>query len=267
MGEGISIIKDRSISLFLITLIPGFTFYNNAAAFTMPAWYTEKAWHPVISIDMGTATSSDIGQSASFPSSNSSTSEFYNYSANEPTQTSGLLEGFIGGEVNLQPNWAIQAGLDYTQPAPFFARGNLTQGADVSSENHYIYHYSILTRQLLAEGKLFYVYKEHYRPYLLLGMGAAFNKAYDYYTNASPYLTFTRMYANQTSTSFSYSVGLGIDFDITKQIRLGVGYRFANLGKIELGNATIDNVNVAGTLSRSNTYINEVLGQITWVFC
>ena len=49
-------------------------------------------------------------------------------------------------------------------------------------------------------------------------------------------------------------------------MRLGVGYRFASLGKAQLGSALIDVTPVAGTFSQSHLYTNEALVQLTWIF-
>ena len=140
-----------------------------------------------------------------------------------PTQTSGLLDAFLGAEWTIQPDWALQLGLDYNQAAPFSANGTLVQGADVPSQDTFGYHYSILARQLLVEGKLLYTFNQRFHPYIMGGLGAAFNKSSNYYISAPPFLTFTRIYSNNSVTSFSYAAGLGIDFDITCYMRLGVG--------------------------------------------
>ncbi len=193
------------------------------------------------------------------------TDEFYHYSTNHPSQTSGLMDIFLGAEWSWRPNWAIQTGVDYSQASPFSAKGTFVQGADAESADSYTYHYGTLTRQLLIEGKLFYTVKKHFHPYILAGLGATFNKAYHYYTNVPPFLTFTRMYANNSTTSFSYAAGIGIDTDIHRNLRIGIGYRFVDLGQVKLGNARIDTTNVSGTLSQSHLYANEILAQVTFV--
>lgn len=227
--------------------------------------YANPTWRPVVTLGTGFAASSNIGSSQSFPILNPVTDQFYNYSANHTTQTFGLMDGFLGVEKNLQPQWLLQAGIDYHQLAPFYATGNLTQGADTLSANSYTYYYGVLARQLLVEGKLLYNFKEVYHPYMMAGVGASYNKAYNYYTSIPLFLTFTRMYSNNSVTSFSYAFGLGVDMDISERIRLGIGYRFADFGRVSLGNATIDSTNVAGTLSQSHLYTNEAVAQLTFI--
>lgn len=222
-------------------------------------------WHAVLSIGAGAAISSDIGKSKTFPIVNPITDEFYVYSAKSSNQIAGVFDGFIGAEWMFHPQWALQMGPGYNQAWNFRAKGSYLQGADPESADQYSYHYNILTRQLLAEGKLLYHFKPCYHPYVLLGLGAAFNDASDYGTNVPPFLTFTRQYKDNTQTSFTYTVGLGIDVDVLEHLRLGIGYRFSDFGQVKLGNATIDTTSVNGTLSQNHLYASEVLAQITIV--
>ncbi len=222
-------------------------------------------WRPIVSIGSGAALSSGLGQSKTFPILNPVTDQFFVYSPKNSTQTVGVFDGFAGVEWAFQPNWSLQMGFDYNQAWNFAAEGTLLQGADAQSADQYTYQYSVLTRQLLAEGKLLYRFKDRYLPYILLGLGAALNDATDYETNVPPFLTFTRQYKNHTQTSFTYTVGIGMDVDILDHLRLGLGYRFADFGQISLGNATIDTSKVNGTLSQTHLYVSEILAQITWV--
>jgi opacity protein-like surface antigen len=231
----------------------------------MPSWMQNRTWHLVISTSGGIAKSSDAGKSQNFPIQNPATDEFYTYTANRASQTSALFGGFLGIEWLLRPNWSLQTGIEYNQPSAFSGQGTLAQGADIASQNSYTYQYNISNQQVLAEAKLLYNFKERLHPYVLLGLGAAFNRANGFGTNVPPFLAFTRQYSNNTQSSFSYAAGLGVDADITAHARIGVGYRFTDLGKVALGSATIDNTNVSGTLSQSHLYTNEVLAQLTWV--
>ncbi|MEO7049215.1 MAG: outer membrane beta-barrel protein [Ferruginibacter sp.] len=159
----------------------------------------------------------------------------------------------------------MQTGLGYDQASNFEAKGSLAQGADAQSEDQYSYHYSVLARQVLVEGKLLYRFRERYFPYFLLGLGTAFNKASSYGTNVPPFSTFTRQYQNNTQTSFSYAIGLGVDVDVINHLRLGIGYRFADFGQVQLGKSTIDTTSVGGTLTQTHLYANEILAQLTFV--
>jgi len=255
--------KIICISVFLITM--PLIFSTSSYGFSFILNGANKSWHPIVSIGTGVSISSHVGKSKTFPTQNPNTDEFYDYSVYKVTQSSSLLDGFLGAEFNLFPKWALQIGVDYNQATPFTAQGTLTQGADVQSEDIYHYHYRVTNKQLLLEGKLLYTTHEKYHPYLLAGVGAAFNRSNNYYTNVPPFITFTRMYQNKSTLSFSYAIGVGIDVDVTSHMRIGAGYRLADLGKIKLGNATIDTTPVNGTLTQNNLYTNEMLAQIIFL--
>lgn len=225
-----------------------------------------KTWWPIIAIGGGISSTIDVGQGKHFPIDNPITDEFFDYTANEASQTSSLGSIFVGVEWPCS-RWLLQAGFSFKQASPYVAASNFNQGADFQSVDQYRYHYEVLSRQLLFEGKLLYTLKQIFHPYLLLGLGTSFNKAYHYYTNVPPTLTFTRIYADKSITSFSSLFGIGIDIDIAPDMRAGLGYRFADLGQIMLGNAVIDGIKVPGTLSQAHTYTNELLAQISWLLC
>jgi opacity protein-like surface antigen len=112
---------------------------------------------------------------------------------------------------------------------------------------------------------LLFTFEKRFHPYVLAGLGGAYNKASNYSTSAPAFLTFTRMYAQNDQFAFSYALGLGIDVDINRHTRLGLGYRLADLGYAKLGNATINRMGVGGHLSTKTLLANQVLAQITWL--
>lgn len=232
----------------------------------MPCFEETTSWHTVLTAGIGVVMTSDLGRSTTFPIVDPVTDEFFIYNASHSSQTVGVFDGFIGAERALNSQWAIQLGLGYDHAWNLRGEGSLIQGADVQSSDQFSYHYNVLSRQLLAEGKLLYNFKKCYHPYILLGLGAAFNEAADYSTNIPPFLTFTRIYKDNTQTSFTYTMGVGMDVDVMDHLRLGVSYRYADLGQVRLGRATIDTTGVGGTLSQTHLFASEILAQATIVF-
>ncbi len=222
-------------------------------------------WHAVISAGGGVAGVTSIGQSKTFPIINAITDEYFVYSPQNGTKTKGLWEVFLGAEHPFYANWLVQAGIAYAQAGSYSVKGTFVQGADVPSANQYNYNFDVMTRQLLAQAKVIYPYNDKLYPYFLLGLGGSFNRASNYATSVPPFLTFTRMYANNTANAFAFRVGLGADVKITPHTRVGLAYRFSDLGSVQLGGATINNIRTPGTLSQSNLYANEVLAQFTYV--
>jgi opacity protein-like surface antigen len=222
---------------------------------------------PVVSVAGGAFfTIGNAGDSQYFGIVDPDTDQFYQYQAANPENPQYLFGLFVGNRFVFNNLWALQAGLDYTQSGTFQAAGNLTQGADTLSEDTYQYHYNIITRQLLAEAKVLYQFKQNTRvhPYFLFGMGASFNNASDFATTIPYSLTFTRQYQNHSTVSFSYSLGLGVDVDLTYNLSLGLGYRFADLGNVSLGTASINGTDVGGTIHQDHLYANEMVAQLSY---
>jgi opacity protein-like surface antigen len=223
-----------------------------------------KKNHFIISLGGGAALSSDTGASKNFPSNNPITTENYDYDAIHNTQSAGLFNIFLGREWYLKRNFDVQAGLSYYYLGSLKATGHVTQGMDAPSSDTYHYDYEIQNQQLLVETKWLYVYKK-YHPYLLVGLGASFNRAKDFDVHIPNFTAFSREYSGHSTTSFTYDVGVGLDYDVNPFTRLGLGYRFADLGKAKLGSAVIDTTSVSGTLSQSHLYTNELLIQLTFL--
>ena len=225
----------------------------------------QQQWHPVISLGGGVSSSTHLGKHQTFPIINPITDEYYIYSPQSRTQQKGLFEVFSGAEQLVFSNWLLQGGIAYAQEGSYKIKGNLVQGADASSADQYTYKFNAVTRQVLAQAKLMRLWHDKFYPYFLLGLGASFNSASNFSTSVPPFLTFTREYQNNQSSSFAYRAGIGIDVDIAQHVRLGVAYRFADLGGVSLGSASIDHISVPGNLYQSNLYANEFIAQISFV--
>ena len=171
----------------------------------------------------------------------------------------------MGSEVTRSPSWGFIAGLGYYQPNFLSTKGLLTQGADADSSDTYSYRYQTQSQQLLAEGKLFWIAREKIHPFLMVGIGAAFNNTSNYQTSVPPFLEFTPAFSNHAQTNFSYAIGPGIDVILSKSYRIGVAYRFTDLGSSNTGSAQIDTIPISSTLKQSHLYANQILAQVTFI--
>ncbi len=243
-----------------------FLFLSLMVCFNLPAMANQRTWYPVIAVAGGLAMTTHSDQRQSFPIVDPITDQFYIYQANNDKNIT-FFDIFTGVEWRHYAHWSMQMGLAYNQPGEINEKGILTQGADILSQNQFDYGYHITIKQLLAETKFLYNFSGPHmlrcHPYILAGLGVAFNDAENFYTNVPKDLAFTREYQNQSQTSFSYAFGTGIDIDVAKHMRLGFGYRFTDFGRVNLGAATIDGTAVNGSLTRSHIYTNEILAQLT----
>lgn len=216
---------------------------------------------PIFTFTVGSSISR-LGQSQSFTPLDLCS---YHYQPQGSNTTNMLWGGFVGTEVTRAQSWGLIAGLGYYQPNTLSMMGALTQGADLRSDDTYRYGYQAQSQQLLAEGKLYWMAKDMVQPFLMVGIGAAFNKISGYQTNVPPFFEFTPAFSNHTQTNFTYAIGPGIDISLSKAFRIGVAYRFANLGAANTGSAQIDAIPISSTLKQSNLYANQILAQFTFI--
>ena len=228
------------------------------------SYWEGKSWRPVISVGEGGTLPFSVGRSQNFAAVQQY-GDFFNYTNTSSTSISLLSDAFVGVELNVFPQWALQLGIDYNQPLSFTSNGNVTQGINVLTSQTYAYNYNVVVQQLMGQGKLLYTVANRYHPYLTGGLGVSFNKASGFSVNTSN-LVLSRSYEDNTRDSFTYMVGTGVDVDIIDHLRLGVGYRFTDFGVTDLGGASYANAPVTGTLTQSNLYANEFLAQLTWLF-
>ncbi len=228
---------------------------------SLPAFSSLSYLQPVVTLSAG-ASISQLGQSQSFAPLDLCS---YHYTPNASNTTTMLWGGFVGTQVKHSPSWELIAGLGYYQPNTLSTKGVLTQGADPMSDNTYRYRYQTQSQQLLAEGKLYWLVKDRLRPFLMLGLGAAFNKTSDYQTSVPAFLEFTPAFSQHTQTNFTYAFGPGIDISLSKFFRVGVAYRFTDLGLANTGTAQIDETPIASTLKQSHLYANQILAQFTFM--
>lgn len=197
----------------------------------------------------------------------------FNYNPHHSSGYKPMVGGFVGAEYLFNPVWAWQFGLALYQATNYSTNGEETQAPKISLDavNIWNYHYQISSRQLVFENKLSLILKNRYRPYLIVGLGEGFNHAFDFEVtpqNSGEVATATfNAHKNQT---FIYLAGLGIDLDVNKHFRVGVGYRAAYLGKYDFGTGMLDtgaggSVFSLPALHSKYSYNQEVLLQLTCI--
>jgi len=70
-------------------------------------------------------------------------------------------------------------------------------------------------------------------PYIMGGVGAAFNKMHDInFTTTSNGMTRTDHFKGKKKTNFAYQAGVGIMMPVSEGVKFDIGYRYIDLGKI-----------------------------------
>ncbi len=213
--------------------------------------------YPVMTLTSGVSIAT-LGKSVSFPFGVSQ----YSYAADSSASSAFLGGIFLGAEI---PNQSvdIQVGIGYYQTTQFNASGLLTQGVSPATSNTYPYSYQMSSSQFLVETKILTMPQKIYHPYVTAGLGAAINNVYHFQETYPMFLTFTPLYNSNSNTNFTYSIGTGLDVDAGSHVRLGVGYRFTDLGQANLGSGLIDDIPISNRLTQANVFANEVFAQLT----
>jgi opacity protein-like surface antigen len=239
---------------------------TTAAAGTPAASTPQRKIHPVFTLSGGYAFTYPDIQRQQFTAYDSAF--FFLRTSNAPASSQPMTGGFFGIEWPWKPEWSIQTGVGYYGEAGVTVRGNEAQGVIGSDQttDYYKYSYTVTIKQLLAEGKLLYIWRNVYHPFVDAGLGASFNKARSYYISNPIFLTFAPTFAPGTTTDFSYRVGFGLDYDVATDLRIGFAYHFADFGKAVLASGKVDNYQSGLNLRQDHLYANELVGQVTLLF-
>lgn len=226
------------------------------------------AVRPIIILTGGIVNPLDLGsKTLSFANT------FFEYHPQDSSRKKGLFGGFFGAEYSFNPSWAWQFGLAFYQSTAFTLKGEEVQApiSNPNAINTWNYQYKIVNRQLLVENKLSYSLRTRYRPYLLAGIGTGLNRTHEFQAiPQNPGEVATVIFAGNHNNSLIYKVGLGMDIDITKQLRLGGGYRFGYFGSYDLGNGILDtgpggNVFYLPGLQSAHASSQELLLQLIYI--
>lgn len=159
--------------------------------------------------------------------------------------------------------WLGQLGLAAATTGNAKLQGVIWDDADPQFDN-YSYQYKVRNTRVAVKGKLLLDKGYWLIPWVSASLGVGFNRAHDF-TNtplifeALPNSNFT----NHTKTTFTYTLGTGVQKPIGEHWQLGVGYEFADWGKSELGRAF--GQAMSSGLALNHLYTNGVLFNLTYI--
>ncbi|MCW5589227.1 MAG: porin family protein [Legionellales bacterium] len=170
---------------------------------------------------------------------------------------------FLGVQLPSSQRWFNQIGLDFTLAHHATLRGNIWDDADPQF-NNYDYSYKIKHSSVSVKWKLLADLGWKVIPWLSASVGIANNQAYGF--NNTPTLDQAVAMPNfteQRKTGVTYSLGIGLQYSISPQVQMGVGYEFSDWGKSQLSNAPGQTVNSG--LYLSHLYTHAILLNITYL--
>lgn len=197
------------------------------------------------------------------------------YRSTSSVNVYGVGDLFLGAEHRLSSQLMGQLGLDLGVTNTVIGRamgmthnvsnvGEIWEQANPDFDN-YTYSYRVSQTRVAVKGKLL-VEREYYQqiaPYVTVSLGAGFN-------NASGYGSTPRIeeeseqppFGSHVSTSFTYTLGIGIEKAMNLHWSMGVGYEFSDLGSSSLNRAEGQTLNRG--ISLSHLYTNGIMVSLTY---
>ncbi|WP_419420062.1 outer membrane protein [Legionella sp. D16C41] len=185
------------------------------------------------------------------------------YTVNDDNSPVFNGEIFIGAQQMWSPSFYSQWGLAVAATTNAKLSGHIWDDADPEFDN-LTYRYKIQHTYVAFKGKLLADMGYWFMPWLSGSVGVGFNHAHDF-TNkplifeALPNPNFT----SHNETSFSYTVGAGVQMTVNSNWQVGVGYEFADWGKNTLGRAAGQTTH--SSLGHDHLYTNGVLFNLTYL--
>lgn len=100
------------------------------------------------------------------------------------------------------------------------------------------YHYSLRSYSLMAKAELGQVLKTKLSGYLSVGLGGAVNHLSDYsetVPGGSTARPMSQPFGDKSRGAFALSLGTGVRYQVNNWAQWGIGYRYIDTGKGELG--------------------------------
>jgi opacity protein-like surface antigen len=186
------------------------------------------------------------------------------YAANRPTNTLFNGEFFIGLHRTLREHWLGELGLAVAATSRASLTGTIWDDADQEFDN-YTYTYHVQDTRLAVKGKLIRETSFHaLQAYLSASFGVGFNQAGGY---SSTPLIFQAIpapnFSSNTTTTFAYTLGAGVQRAFNDHWQGGIGYEFADWGKSQLGRAPGQTLGTGLTLN--HLYTNGLMIQLSYL--
>lgn len=162
---------------------------------------------------------------------------FDEYTTNSPANA---VFAVMAGYKWLHDCWwfpGLAVGVRYQHYDEDSVEGHIKLSA-LSQFTNYSYSVDISADLVGIYAKLDLFYIDRFLPYLDAGIGAGFTHTNNYIEVAEANVVprMSPAFTNHTQNNFAYNVGAGLDFLLTRQLIVSVGYDFQYLGPMRTGN-------------------------------
>jgi opacity protein-like surface antigen len=183
------------------------------------------------------------------------------YTANQPTNVFPSAELFVGLKNALPKQLEGQLGLVLITTADATLSGNVWDDG-MAEFNNYTYQYNVTRTAVGLKGKLLGQWGSPIIPWISATLGMSFNQAHNFSSTPTIFEAVAMPnFASNTTTAFTYAVGIGGQYQLKPNWQLGAGYEFSDWGKSQLGSAG----NTSNGPSLSHLYSNSLLFNLTYV--
>jgi opacity protein-like surface antigen len=159
----------------------------------------------------------------------------YHYTKDNGDETIFIFGANAGYEFALNPNFLVDLGIaGYLPSKAYTSKGKLF--LTLGDDTYHLLNYSYRTNnvQAFVEGKLKWKIQK-FIPYVSTGVGYAWNNSYKYLIEQVDPDVEVAPFSSNHKTNFAYEFGAGIDYQVSEQNYVGLSYRYAHLGDMELG--------------------------------
>jgi hypothetical protein len=142
--------------------------------------------------------------------------------------------------------------------------GDIWDDANANFDNS-TYDYKITHTHVALQGRLISNGVWFVDPYISGGVGASFNRAFNF--NIQPTISSevaAPPFNSNSTTSFVYTLGIGLQKSLSPNLQVGLGYEFADWGKTQLARADGQTLNQGLTIN--NLYANQLLLTLFYIF-
>jgi hypothetical protein len=216
--------------------------------------------HPVFTLSGGAAWSQGGGRKTLYLQPEL----FKTFNPNASNQSMFTGDLLIGKQYPITPQLIGQLGLALGMTSDIKQSGDIWEQGYPEFDN-YTYQYAIHQTRVLIKGKLLTI-PLYYQlsPYISAGVGVGFNRMHGYHSTPkieeeSPQPPF----ADNTTTSATYTLGAGLQRSLGANWSVGTGYEFSAWGKSTLAQAAGQTINQG--LGVSSLHTNGILINITYL--
>lgn len=162
------------------------------------------------------------------------------YTVNSPEMT-GLLGFQAGHRWSLSSEWlsAFSLGAKYQYFLASHVNGEVIQYS-LPQFTNYTYQWQAASNLILANAKLNFVNYRGFSPYVNAGVGAVFNinEVYSEMPLAGVTPRLSPDYGANAGAQCAYILGVGLDYQLTRQFILSAEYQYSHLGNLSSGSGS-----------------------------